>query len=133
MILEENADFRNDRLPVGMARSGNLDAGQKIFFSIRAQYTDGKLRTGENNRLTQSFEHKAKGRGGISHRIRAMQNYKTGIMIVIVTDNVYEFAPRIRVHVRRIHWRIELISIYTESIPLKFGHMFLQLLEVEVL
>ena len=52
-------------------------------------------------------------------------------MVVVVADDAYQFAPGIGVHVRGIHGRVELISVDTERKSLKFGNMFLQLLEVE--
>lgn len=60
-----------------------------------------------------------------------MQDDEACILVVVVADDAYQFAPSIGVHVRGIHGWVELISVDTERKSLKFGNMFLQLLEVE--
>ena len=60
-----------------------------------------------------------------------MQDDEACILVVVVADDAYQFAPGIGVHVRGIHGWVELISVDTERKSLKFGNMFLQLLEVE--
>ena len=87
MILKEDADFRNKRLSLFILCDGNLDARHQIFFPVRAKYSDGKLGTGQDNRLVQSFQHKAECGSSISHRIRAVQNDKTLITVIVLVNN----------------------------------------------
>lgn len=61
-----------------------------------------------------------------------MQDDKAGVLVVVFTDDVYQFPPGFRFHVRRVHRRIELVRVYREGKLLKFGYMLLQLLEIEV-
>ena len=114
MILKEDADFRNKGLSLFILRDSNLDARHQIFFPVRAEYSDGKLGTRQNNRLVQSFQHKAKCGSSIRHRIRAVQNDKALIAVIILMNNVNQLPPHIRFHVRRIHRRVELIRINRE-------------------
>ena len=77
------------------------------------------------------FKHEAECRSCVGHGVCAMQDDEACILVVVVADDAYQFAPGIGVHVRGIHGRVELISVDTERKSLKFGNMFLQLLEVE--
>lgn len=53
-----------------------------------------------------------------------MQDDEACILVVVVADDAYQFAPGIGVHVRGIHGWVELISVDTERKSLKFGNMF---------
>lgn len=70
---------------------------------------------------------------GIPFVIRAVQNYKACVSIVMVTNDMHQFAPGFRVHVRRVHRRIELVSIDMECEILQLRYVLFQLLEIEIL
>ena len=61
----------------------NLQCGYKVFLAVGAHLTHRELRTGDNHRFAQIFEHEAQRRGGVGHSIRAVEHHKTveiGIM-----------------------------------------------------
>ena len=133
MILKKDADLGYKRIAFCITCTGYFKTGKKIFFSVRAEYSDRELWAGEDDRFAQPFQHKTKGRCGICHRIRAVQNYKACVSIVMVTNDMHQFAPGFRVHVRRVHRRIELVSIDMECEILQLRYVLFQLLEIEIL
>ena len=133
MILKEDADFRYKCFSLFILGGGNLYARHQIFFSVRAKYPDRKLGTCQDNRLVQSFQHKTECGSSVCHRVRAMQDDKALIAVVVLMDNMNQLPPHIRFHVRRVHRRVELIRINREIEFLQFGDMLLELFEIEIL
>ena len=132
VILKEDTYFRHDRPAVGMPGSGNFDTCQQIFFTVGTEHADRKLRTREDDGLVEALEHKTESGCGVGHGIRAVKDDKARILIVVVADNAYEFAPGIRIHIRRIHRRIELIGRDVIVEALQFGNMLEQVGEIEI-
>ena len=125
VILEKDAHFRYKGTSAGMPRCGDLDTRQQVLLAVRTEHADGKLRPGEDDGLVEPFEHEAEGRCCVGHGVRSMKDDKAGVPFVVVADDAYEFAPGIRIHVRRVHGRVELIGVYAERKILEFGHMLL--------
>ncbi|CDB12075.1 unknown [Bacteroides sp. CAG:633] len=133
VVLEEDTYFGHDGAAVAVAGCGYLDAGQQVFLTVGTQHADGQLRAGQDDGLVQPFEHEAQGRGREGHRIGAVQDDEACILLVVVADDAYQPSPRFGIHVRRVHRRVELVSVDTEGKLLEFGHMLLELLQIEVL
>ena len=115
---------------IGTGRS-DLQRRDEVLSTVLADLADGQLASREHHRFGQTGQHERERRGGVGHGVCAMQDDEACILVVVVADDAYQFAPGIGVHVRGIHGRVELISVDTERKSLKFGNMFLQLLEVE--
>ena len=61
-----------------------------------------------------------------------MKNDKTVEVIIIVVDNLYDFSPKRRLHVRRVNRRIKLIGRDAVIETFQFGNMFEKMIEVEI-
>jgi len=115
-----------------MAGGGYLDAGQQIFLAVGTQDADGQLRAGQDDGLVQVFEHEAQCRSRVGHRIGAVQDDEARVLVVVVANDTHQSLPRLGIHVRRIHWRVELICVNAETEVLQLGNVLLELLHVEV-
>ena len=99
MVFEKDAYFGYERFSVGILGGCYLNACHQVFFAVCAQHTDGELRAGEDDRFVQSFKHKAQCRGGICHCVRTVKDNKAVEPVVIITNDLYQFAPCLRFHV----------------------------------
>ena len=133
LVLEEDAHFGDDRGTVRMLGGGYFNGGDEVLFPVGAQGADGKLGTGEDDRLLKVLEHETEGGGCIGHGVGTVQDDEAVVTIVVVMNNAYQLPPHIRFHVRRIHRRIKLIGVNWKIELLQFGDILLQLLEVKVL
>lgn len=125
MVLEEDTYFRDNGTATGMMGGGYLNAGHEVFLAIGAQYANGQLRTGEDDRFVEPFEHETECRSCIGHGVGAMKDNETGVAVVIVADDAYQPAPGFGVHVRGVHGRIELVGVDGEGKFVQFGYMLL--------
>ena len=77
IVFKEDADFGYNRYSVFFG-SSNLDRRDQVFLPVCAQHADGQLRTGENDRLAEVFEHETQGRGGERPHAGIYIKYDTG-------------------------------------------------------
>ncbi len=131
LVLEEDAHFGDNGGAVGMLGGGNLEGGDEVLLPVGAQGADGQLRARKDDGLAKVFEHKAKGGGGVCHRVRPVQYDEAVEVVVIVVDNLDDFRPVSRFHIRRVDGRVELIGCNTVVEALQLGHVDKQLVEVE--
>lgn len=131
LIFKENAYFRYHWCAIGMARGGNLDTGQEIFFAIGTELSDGQLAAGDDDRFPQIFEHKTERRGGESHCVGAVQKHKTIVSIVVLGNQFHHPPPILRFHVGRVDGRAKGDGVYPVMETLKFGHKIADMLPVE--
>ena len=61
-----------------------------------------------------------------------MKDDKTVEIVIIVVDNLYDFCPKRRLHVRRVDGRIELVGRDAIIETFQFGNMFEKMVEVEI-
>ena len=133
LIFKEDTHFRHHRCAIGMARSGNLDTGEEIFFAVGAELSDGELAAGDDDGLGEVFEHKTECRGRESHRVGAVEEHKTIVGIVVLGNEFDHPRPKLRFHVGRVDGRTEGDGVYPVVEALKFGHKIADVLPVESL
>jgi hypothetical protein len=61
-----------------------------------------------------------------------VQNDKAIEVVIIIVDDLYEFCPVKRFHIRRVNRRVELIGGDPVIKTLQFGDVFQQVVKVEV-
>ena len=82
--------------------TGNLDCRDQVFASIGAKHADRNLATGKDNGLGEILEHEAQGRGGVGHRIGAMQDDEAIVAVVIFADQLGQRHPMVGLDIRRV-------------------------------
>ena len=70
---------------------------------VRILHVDGFLRAGEHDRLAALLHQIGQRAGGIRHRIRAVGDHKTVILIVMRAQTVGQREPAVRRHVGGIN------------------------------
>ena len=131
MASEIDADFGHEGTALGILGSSNLDGGDEILLAVGAQLTDGQLGARKDDGLREVLKHIGEGRGGIGHRVGAMQHHETVVVVVAVGDTVADVSPSGGRHVAGVDgWR-ELIGLNLSVELFEFGHMDEQMLEVE--
>lgn len=94
LVLEEDAHFRDDRSTVRMLGGGYFNGGDEVLFPVGAQGADGKLGTGEDDRLGKVLEHETEGGGCIGHGVGTVQDDEAVEVVVVVVDDFTIFAQR---------------------------------------
>ena len=131
MTSEVDADLGHEGMTLGILGSGDLDSGDEVFLAVGAQLTDGQLGAREDDGLREVLKHIGEGRGGIGHRVGAMEHHESVVVVVAVGDAVADVGPSGGRHVAGVDgWR-ELIGLDLGVELLEFGHMDEQMLEVE--
>lgn len=77
-----------------MLGGGYFNGGDEVLFPVGAQGADGKLGTGEDDRLGKVLEHETEGGGCIGHRIGTVQDDEAVEIVVVVVDDFTIFAQR---------------------------------------
>ena len=124
-------------LPFGC---GHLNAGDKVFLAIGAQLANGQLRAGKDDGLRQVLEHERQGRGGVGHRVGAVEHNEAVVLVVVVGNDMGQLGPERRRHIAGIDRRVELVGGDVEvrgerrgarGELLQLGHAAEQVLEVK--
>ena len=76
-----------------MLGGGYFNGGDEVLFPVGAQGADGKLGTGEDDRLGKVLEHEAECGGCIGHRIGTVQDDEAVEIVVVVVDDFYNLCP----------------------------------------
>ena len=63
---------------------------------------------------------------------RFLQDDESRIAVVVLADDAHQPLPSLGIHVRRVHRRIELIRVDTETEVVQLGDVLLELLHGEV-
>ncbi len=106
--LEVDAHLGHHGTTDAVARGSYLDRRDEVFFAIGAQHAHGQLRPGEDHRLVEVFEHVAQRRGGVGHRVGAVQHHKAVIHVVAIGNDMRQAAPVLGCDVARVERRVEL-------------------------
>ena len=99
VVLKENAHLRNNGRTVGVLGSSNLNGSDEVLTCIGTQHSDGKLATGENDRLRKVFQHEAQSRRRERHGVSAVEDDKTVVTLIVVMDDADYFCPQGGFHV----------------------------------
>ena len=89
------------------------------------------MRAGEDDGLRQVLEHVGEGRGGVGHRVGAVQHDEAVVVGVAVGDAVGDVGPPRGRHVAGVDGRRELEGVDLRVELLELGHTAEQVLEVE--
>ena len=89
------------------------------------------MRAGEDDGLRQVLEHVGEGRGGVGHRVGAVQHDEAVVVCVAVGDAVGDVGPPRGRHVAGVDGRRELEGVDLRVELLELGHTAEQVLEVE--
>ena len=128
MAAEVDADLGHEGMTLGILGGGDLDGGDEVLLAIGAQLTDGQLGAREDDGLREVLKHIGEGRGGIGHRVGAMEHHEAVVVVVAVGDTVRDVSPSGGRHVAGVDgWR-ELIGLDLGVELLEFGHMDEQML-----
>ena len=106
-----------------MLGGGYFNGGDEVLFPVGALGADGKLGTGEDDRLGKVLEHETEGGGCIGHRIGTVQDDEAVEIVVVVVDDFYNLCPEGRLHVGRVDRWVELIGRNAVVEALQFGNM----------
>ena len=131
MTIEVDAYLWHHGMAVGIFAGCNLNRGDEVFLAICAQLSDGQLRARKDDGLGQVLQHVGEGRGGIGHRVGAMQHDKAVVVVVVVGYNVRQVSPQSGRHIAGVDGRIELVGGNLRVKLLQFRHVLQQVLEVE--
>ena len=131
VVLEENSHLLHHRVAVLVARSSHLEGGDKIFLTVGAHLADRKLRTGDDDRLVQVFEHETQRRRGESHGVGAVKHHEAIEIVVVILNGSSHIAPVRRSHGSTVDGRIELDIVNLEIEHLDFRHIVDKMREVE--
>ena len=106
-----------------MLGGGYFNGGDEVLFPVGAQGADGKLGTGEDDRLGKVLEHETEGGGCIGHGVGTVQDDEAVEVVVVVVDDFYNLCPEGRLHVGRVDRWVELIGRDAVVEALQFGNM----------
>ena len=131
MCLEAYTYLRHHRTTLVVAGSSQFNGVDKVFLAICTQHTDGELTACQHNGFAQAFEHERQGTRRVSHRVGPMQNDKAVRLFVVLGNDIHQLGPQLWVHVGGVNRRFELVRLQFVVKQPQFGHMILQVLEVE--
>ena len=154
MAAEVDAHLGHEGTAFSILGSGDLDGGDEVLLTVGAQLTDGQLGAREDDGFREVLKHIREGRGGIGHRVGAMEYHESVVVVVAVGDTMADVGPSGWRHVAGVDgWRVgdamadvgpsgwrhvagvdgrrELIGLDLGVELLEFGHMDEQMLEVE--
>ena len=77
------------------------------------------------------LEHVAERRGGVGHRVGAMQDDEAVVPVVVVNDDVHHVGPVRWIHVGGVQRRGELDGVEVDRNALQLGHVAEQVAEVD--
>ena len=131
MAAEVDAHLGHEGSAFSILGSGDLDGGDEVLLAVGAQLADGQLGAREDDGLREVLKHIGEGRGGIGHRVGAMEYHESVVVVIAVGDAMADVGPSGWRHVAGVDgWR-ELIGLDLGVELLEFGHMDEQVLEVE--
>ena len=131
MTAEEDAHLRHHRMAFLVLGRCYLHRRDQVLLAVGAQLADRQLATGEDDGLRQVLQHVGEGRGGVGHRVGAVQHYEAVVLLVAVGDAVRDVGPSGWRHVAGVDGRLELIGVDLRVKLFQFGHVVEQMLEVE--
>ena len=129
-VLEVERHLGDQRSAVA-AGSGDLDGRDEVLAAVGAQHADGDLASGEDHGLGEVLEHEAHGRGGVGHRVGAVQDDKAVVTGVVVADDPGELDPVCRGDVRRVDDGREGPHVDIDVEALERGEFVVDAAEVE--
>ena len=131
MASETDAYLGHAGMTCLVFRGSNLHSGDEVLLAVGTQLSDRQLGTREDDGLGEVLQHIGEGRGGVGHRVGAVEHHKTVVVGIVVGDAVGELRPARRRHVAGVDGRVELIDVDRGIKLLQFGHVDDELLEVE--
>ena len=132
-VFEEDADLGHHGSSAAVGGCCDFDARQKVFLSVGAETPDGELRPRDDDRLSEILQHEAQRTGGVCHCVCAVEEHEAVIVLIVVADDVGNFHPVARLHVRTVNGEVkgECIDVKVEA--LQFGDIFFELRKLKVL
>ena len=129
--VEEDAHFRHPGVPLAVPGRGYLDGSDEVFLAVGAELADGELAACEDDGFGQVLHHVRKSRGGVGHRVGAVQHDEAVELVVAVGYHVAQPRPVLWRHVAAVDWRLELTGLYVCVQQLQFGNILQESVEVE--
>ena len=131
LTVEENAHLRHHWPSVLVLCRCNLDGSHQILLAVGTQFTDRQLATGQDYRFGQVLKHEAQGRRGVCHRIRAVQDHESVVVIIVVGYHAHDFCPSHRIHVAGVDRWVEFSHVDFCLDEFELGHGRDEMVEVE--
>ena len=129
-VLEVERHLGHLGAPVD-AGSGDLDRRNEVLASVRAQHADRDLAPGEDHRLGEVLEQEADRRGGVGHRIGAVQYDEAVVARVVVADQAGQREPVRGRDVRGVDHGVHRVDLDVDVQPLERGKLLVDAAEVE--
>ena len=87
VVLEEEGDLRYPRPPPLIPCCCDLDGCDEVLLAVRTEPPDRELRAREDDGLVQPLEDEAECRGGIGHRVGAVQDHEAVVAVIVLLDD----------------------------------------------
>ena len=118
----EDDPAAEDDVHPGKLSGGRTDKGvHEVQLGVGGVIVDGLLRAGEDNGLIRALHQIAQSRGGISHGVRAVADYKAVVPVVVLPDRVGDAQPVGGGHVGRVD-AVQAQAVHAAEIP-DCGHI----------